>query len=571
MTTYRRRFTRLSIALALLSAAALAGLTVGGGRTAAAKQSARAAAPGVVPAPSEAVQQLHRRLTVTAIASARPGSYIPGSTVGRDVQHLRYRYGPFEIGPGQNPNLIDPGLPAPAGAGFITRFEPNLELADGTVPAANQLHLHHAVWLVNGNPVWFADAEKSVFAPPAGYGWPTASTDRWILNHMLHNLYPTHAKAYLTWDVDFVPAASPTGRKLRGIGTLWSDVRGGENYPVFDIPFRPRGSGRYTYPTDLRRTAASRYPDGMNSIVVPFNGTLVLAVGHLHPGGLWNSLSLTRGGRTTEIHRGAVRYYDPAGPVSWDMAMGVTRPDWKVAVRRGDTLTITATYDSRHAAWYESMGLMVVGIAPGDRTGIDPFSPNLDRRTRLTHGRLAENRGSGGAPTTLPIASTLPNGRAFRPGDGRSVSISDFFYFPGDLSRPAARNPPVVPAGAPLRFVNKDARLGIPHTITACRTPCSAAAGHGYPLANGPIPFDSGQLAFGPPRLTAFTNRSDWQTPATLPPGTYNYFCRVHPFMRGSFRVRPSTTAEIKSAARASGFGGRPASRASNVNARTTP
>ena len=308
MPTHRRRRRSRTIVVVLLAAASLAGLAVGsGGRAAMAKKAPRA----IVPAPPELVQQRHRRLTVTALTSARPGGYIAGATVGPDVQHLRYRYGPFEIGPGQNPNLIDPGLAAPASAGFITRFEPNLELANGTIPAANLLHLHHAVWLVNGNPVWFADAEKSVFTPPAGYGWATAPTDRWILNHMLHNLYPTHARAYLTWDVDFVPADSPTGRKMRGIGTLWSDVRGGENYPVFDVPFQPKGSGRYTYPTGLRGTAARRYPNGMNSIVVPVSGTLVLAVGHLHPGGLWNSLALTRGGRTTEIHRGAVRYYDP--------------------------------------------------------------------------------------------------------------------------------------------------------------------------------------------------------------------------------------------------------------------
>ena len=27
------------------------------------------------------------------------------------------------------------------------------------------------------------------------------------------------------------------------------------------------------------------------------------------------------------------------------------------------------------------------------------------------------------------------------------------------------------------------------------------------------------------------------QTPADLPPGRYSYFCRVHPFMRGAFKV----------------------------------
>jgi plastocyanin len=33
-----------------------------------------------------------------------------------------------------------------------------------------------------------------------------------------------------------------------------------------------------------------------------------------------------------------------------------------------------------------------------------------------------------------------------------------------------------------------------------------------------------------------------WKTPRSLTPGTYTYFCRIHPFMRGSFRVVPKKT-----------------------------
>ena len=58
-----------------------------------------------------------------------------------------------------------------------------------------------------------------------------------------------------------------------------------------------------------------------------------------------------------------------------------------------------------------------------------------------------------------------------------------------------------------------------------------------YPLANGRHQFDSGQLGYGPSGYSAASNRIDWTTPANLPPGTYTYFCRVHPFMRGAFRV----------------------------------
>ena len=68
--------------------------------------------------------------------------------------------------------------------------------------------------------------------------------------------------------------------------------------------------------------------------------------------------------------------------------------------------------------------------------------------------------------------------------------------------------------------------------------------GIAYPLANGPIDFDSGELGInagllgkgGPPTA----GRVTWSTPNNLPPATYNYFCRIHPFMRGSFRVLPA-------------------------------
>jgi plastocyanin len=32
-------------------------------------------------------------------------------------------------------------------------------------------------------------------------------------------------------------------------------------------------------------------------------------------------------------------------------------------------------------------------------------------------------------------------------------------------------------------------------------------------------------------------DRNTWSTPKTLGPGTYTYFCRIHPSMRGAFRV----------------------------------
>jgi len=59
-----------------------------------------------------------------------------------------------------------------------------------------------------------------------------------------------------------------------------------------------------------------------------------------------------------------------------------------------------------------------------------------------------------------------------------------------------------------------------------------------YPtFADGKATFDSGELGYGPRFATAAANRATWRTPTTLSPGTYTYFCRVHPYMRGAFRV----------------------------------
>src|SRR5262249_1284390 len=197
--------------------------------------------------------------------------------------------------PGQNTNTYALGsIPVPRVAGYITRFAPNLTYKDGTVPRVDVLHLHHAVWFVNGEPRWFAGEEKTIFQLPRGYGWATKPGDRWIVNHMIHNLYPRPADVYVTWTIDFVPATSPAATRIRPVPELWLDTRGGENYRVFDVRRGSGRNGRYTYPDQAPLAYTKRDPrpyrgsPSRNTARVLVDGTLVAAVGHLHPGGLWN-------------------------------------------------------------------------------------------------------------------------------------------------------------------------------------------------------------------------------------------------------------------------------------------
>ena len=463
-------------------------------------------------------------------------------------RHLHFKLGPIHIRPGQNTNTFAlTRVPVPKVAGYITRFAPNLTYENGTVPPVDVLHLHHAVWSVNGETRWFAGEEKTAFALPAGYGWASKPGDEWVVNHMIHNLYPSETDVYITWDIDFVPAASREAKAIRPVTTLWLDTRGGEGYPVFDVLKGSGTRGRYTYPRQAPLAYGKRDPrpytgsGNRNSVRVPFDGTLVSAVGHLHPGGLWNDISVGRGSRRTRIFRSAAHYFEPAGPVSWDVALGVTRPDWRVRVRMGDRLGIEATYDTR-ASWYESMGLGTVYLARDDRSGRDPFRSRIDQRERLTHGHLAENDNHGGKLRAYPDASKLPAALApdpltlfVSPG---AIQIARFRYSQGDLAaKGAALRPRAVPQGQSIAFVNEDAASDIFHTITACAAPCSSSTGIASPLADALVPFDSGELGFGPAGESAAANTASWLTPITLKPGTYNFFCRVHPFMRGAFRV----------------------------------
>ena len=470
-----------------------------------------------------AVLPLMLLLLVPASASAAPR-----------VQHLKFKYGPVIIKPGQNTISLDgERVPRPKVPGWIVGFRPDLERANGVIPRVDVLHLHHAVWLINGRPTFAAGEEKTNVRLPKGFGWRHEPDDPWVLNHMIHNLLPNRDRVYITYTLDFIPDTSPAAKNIRRVNTRWLDVEGGKAYPVFDVKRGTGKKGRFTYPNDVPGAYGAGAP--RNQTLIQRDGVLVGTAGHLHPGGLYTDLSLTRDGRTVNLFRSRAKYWEPAGAVSWDVAMTATRPNWRVAVKRGDVLSVSATYDSKRASWYESMGIMPVSFAPGAPGGVDPFSGKLERRGVLTHGRLRENRNHGGKRGGLKDPRTLTGVAA----SGDPLAITDFLYGQGDLLRGGADSrPPEIAPGQSLTFLNRDAARTIYHTITACKAPCNRTTGIAYPLADGAADFDSGELGFGPEGFTAAANRDTWSTPTDLGPGTYTYFCRVHPFMRGAFRVK---------------------------------
>lgn len=492
-----------------------------------------------------------------SVASAQPAAEtirqgVPGEPAG--TMRMRYTFGPISIEPGQN-NIAFDGrqVPKPKVDGYILRIAPDLIRRNGTVPPVDVIHLHHGVWLnmsvkdstFTGFPERFfaAGEEKTVAEFPPGYGYAYKASDRWLINYMLHNLTPNRDEVYVTYEVDFLPADSPAAKTIHPARPIWMDVENGKSYPVFDALRGSGTNGRFTYP-DQASDPYRRKP-ARNTWTVDRPGTLIATGGHMHPGGMYDDLNLTRAGAaaapgspaaavttgsTTRLFRSEAHYWEPAGAVSWDVGMTVTPPEWRVAVRPGDVLSTTTTYDTRSASWYESMGIMVAWMAD-DTTGADPFAQRVDAPGHLTHGHLPENDHHGGQKVELADLTTRPDSPAPSPLD-----IIDFVYARGDMSSPAGAPIPSVKQGQTITFNNKDAPIGpgIWHTVTACKAPCNRETGVAYPLADADVQFDSGELgATGPPASGAV----EWKTPATLPTGTYTYFCRIHPFMRGAFRV----------------------------------
>jgi hypothetical protein len=327
-----------------------------------------------------------------------------------------------------------------------------------------------------------------------------------------------------------------------------------------------------------------------------FAGTLVGMGGHVHPGGLRDEVSVVRKvdgeERERRIFDSEAVYFDKRGPISWDFSMTVTPKDWRVKVRPGDKIRLNAVYDTEQASWYEGMGIVMAYVAPEDQSGVDPFQkervrvssrcrrPSLLRRWRrlstrqrrrllprkrrasaryrrcrrrarqgprygyeyvriptkgeVTHGHLPENDNYGGERVR-----SLPG------KDGplvRDIGIRGFQYSPGDLSRVDREGIPRVDADSRLTFRNDDSPASIWHTITTCEPPCTGRTGISYPIADSLPPLDSLELGYGYPQYVQPTaQRSTYSfkpREAGLRPGrTYTYFCRIHPFMRGAFKV----------------------------------
>ena len=397
------------------------------------------------------------------------------------VRHYHFKIGPYKIVPGQNSIGIRdiPPSALPPVNGYITRFAPNLVYAkSGKVPPVDVIHLHHGVWInasrkdaTSNGAIPFerpfaAGEEKTVFNFPKGYGYFFDKNDRWLMNDMIHNLTTEPDSVYITVDVDFIPASDPAAKKMRALRPIWMDVVNGSAYPVFNAHKGTGVNGKFTFPDMASNPYGAKAP--ANVWTVDKDQTLVtVPFGHLHPGGLYDDLSLTRAGAgatakksgkakptlygngdTVHIFRSAAKYWEPAGAVSWDVAMTATPKNWPgVNLKKGDQLRITSTYDTSKASWFESMGIIIAFSSDGSarrrpvqdqgrRQGQGhPRAPARERQPRRREDRAARCAHAGhrqrgehhGQDPRLPLRPGRPEraGRRRPAGGHQAGRVAD--------------------------------------------------------------------------------------------------------------------------------------------------
>jgi hypothetical protein len=538
MTLTRR--TGLATLLALLLAALLLGTLLGAG--------ARADNPNIDPLEP---------------ITGRGDQFVPKAPGTRE--NLRFYYGPYEIPPGWDANRVD--LTLPTAPGMVVSIEPGMRrVSDGSEPGHQQAHIHHSHWFSmkpgsktdnyfrgfgewmfgNGDEETKAGFAQRSAAQPRGpiYGSHIGPTEPQTLIYMLHNKTAQPMTVWIMLEVTFIHG---TMQQLNAQSRRpYRDVTGVLFGRTFDVP-RKRGSrdGTFETPEDD--------PRGVIEWTSPISGTLIGTGSHLHPGGLRviteNYGSKQRpcpdwgGGYGGTVLLKSDARWRKGVRFSEDFQMEVTHPAFRAPIHKGDRLRLAGIYENRHHGWYDVMthNGFYIDESQAPKGRCKPYlvgKAARNERIKVTAG--VPNRSWGHHPTDVfcgrrygAVPCSLPY-RSRGPGTPTGqVTIANFLYQPGDMS--LTGGPALVRRGTSLRFLNLDQAANIRHSVTTCRWPCNGPYVANYPLPNGV--WDSGTLGYD--AIDGGSANPLAQTPANLPVGNYAYFCRIHPWMRGEFKVVP--------------------------------
>ncbi len=421
-----------------------------------------------------------------------------------------YRVGPVRIGAYETFRRSYAVKPPPV-QGSIVGMDTRVVDRRGRPVPQNVLMLHHIVF-TNGGPdgrrrdgacperqvaerFYGTSEELRPLTLPRGYGYPSASRDRWGAIWMVMNHVASPRTGYVEYRVTVDPSTA-----LTPVQPYWLSVVPCVSDPQYTVPGgQPAGSSH------------------SRSVLLgmPRAGRIVAVGGHLHGGGRGLVLSQPRC-RERELFTSRPTYGPPGDPLYRVRPM-LHEPDpknmswfqsgtgWRIEA--GEPLRVTAYYDG------ERPHMRVMGIAhayvapPGQRPADGCEEPPRDAevlgagftgrseppKVRMELAALADDG------LARPISR--PPGRTRRLRRSGAVKVDDMAFRPANLS---------IPAGSSVRWAFRDR---FKHDAT---------------LVSGPRGFATPTLRGGRRAANRFTV-----------PGTYRLYCSIHPVeMQQTIRVR---------------------------------
>ena len=440
------------------------------------------------------------------------------------------------------------GVPTPDADGYITHMETDVvDPGTGAQVPIQRLMLHHIVFVnaarqdstcagqgyvgFDGRKqfdstyapqrFYAAGEERAKFSMPPGYGYQTSQSDPWAVVAMVMNHRSVADHAFIHYEVT---VNDGTGGPIQAVKPYWLDVRDCRADPIYNIPSVARKAKKAKAKKEKKgrkAAAAKKHKKGKKKskkrkkvaarptvnetrdYVFPESGRLIGGAGHVHGGAIGLKLTEPNCGNR-EVAESTPTWGLPdhpfynvkpilhePGPINMS-AFGDTTG---LPVHAGERIRLNSIYDDSQPH-VRVMGIMVVYLAPDNSVTQDcgPV-PNWTVLKTNQPGR------SGPIPFTIPLTGLDANGQA------TAIDAP-----PGPIQKAGANT--VIPVG--------DRFFGAPNLRVKQGSwltwQFNGQELHNVTLANGPLGIGTDNLDGG----RTFTEKLNR-------PGTYRFFCALHP------------------------------------------
>ena len=428
-------------------------------------------------------------------------------------------------------------IPKPNVNGHITHMEVDVvdPVTAQPVPI-DRLMLHHIVFFnaarpdaACGGPERFygAGEERAKISLPDGYGYPLNPSDPWFLVYMYMN---HRAQTDTAW-IEYKLTVEPAGAGNTSVRSYWMDVGNCDPDPIYNVP----GADEQPVPSCAKlRKAAKRKGtkkakrkarecrqradaiEDQNSpgathfqtkdVTAKENGWIIGGWGHVHGGA--EKLTITKPScGNMQVAQSDPTWGNPDHPFynvkpvlhePGPIGMSAFTTPTGIPIRSGQAIRLNSVYDNDQPH-SRVMGIEVLYVAP-DAPGLPDPAECGGAPSDIAYGPGTNLPGrSDPPPFKVPLIG-IQNGQpveidgppgAFRTlASGSTVQVGDRYF--GDPNV-------VIPQGASLNYQF----LG--------------SEEHNVTLANGP-------MGIGSPRQSSGT-----YTQTFTRPGTYRFFCELHP------------------------------------------